>query len=246
MPDSTPAPAPAPQPKRTRSLVNRAHLDELASARKVAAATIDPDHVAALTAVELDPALATQILALAGQTDTAIGLLTGARAGGKEMTTQEKNARTGLIAVLAPIQTAAKRKFSGDQADRRDAYYIGASLASETLDEVLTAARTIRGRLVPGPNNAPPTDVLPGIKADPQIKDLTDAIALYDTKNTAQGGQQSEAGGTLEAINAQIDQIADLRRQIQLAADQAWPWRTPGVATLRKAFLLPADRPMTD
>jgi hypothetical protein len=32
----------------------------------------------------------------------------------------------------------------------------------------------------------------------------------------------------------------------QLAADQAWPWRTPGVATLRKDFLLPVDRTPTD
>ena len=31
----------------------------------------------------------------------------------------------------------------------------------------------------------------------------------------------------------------------QLAADQAWPWRTPGVATIRKSFLMPVDRPFT-
>jgi hypothetical protein len=29
-----------------------------------------------------------------------------------------------------------------------------------------------------------------------------------------------------------------------IAADQAWPWRTSGVATIRKAFLLLPDRPM--
>lgn len=31
-----------------------------------------------------------------------------------------------------------------------------------------------------------------------------------------------------------------------LAGDQAWPWRTPGVATIRKAFLRSPDRPMKD
>jgi len=30
------------------------------------------------------------------------------------------------------------------------------------------------------------------------------------------------------------------------AAEQAWPWRTPGVATIRKAFLLPVDRPFKE
>jgi hypothetical protein len=35
-------------------------------------------------------------------------------------------------------------------------------------------------------------------------------------------------------------------RNVQLAADQAWPRRTPGIAAIRKDFLLPGDRPMTD
>jgi hypothetical protein len=30
------------------------------------------------------------------------------------------------------------------------------------------------------------------------------------------------------------------------AADQAWPWRNPGVATIRRDFLLPVDRPLID
>jgi hypothetical protein len=244
MPDPTPTPTPTPQPKRTRSTINRGHLDELANARKVAAAAIDPAYVAALAAVELDSTLPTQIVALALKTETSIGTLTGTRAGKTEMTTQEKNARDALIAVIAPIQTAAKRKFSGDQSDLRAAYYIGESLSSDTLEEVLTAARGIRDRLVPGANNAPPTDVLPGIKAEPQIKALTDAITTYGGKDEAQGNQQKKASGTLEEIQANIAVLAGLRHQIQLAADQAWPWRTDGVATIRKAFLLPVDRPL--
>jgi hypothetical protein len=103
-----------------------------------------------------------------------------------------------------------------------------------------------RDRLSPGENNEPPQDVLPGVKADLQIKALADAIALHDIKNTAQGDQQTAASGTLEAIEANPKKLAGLRCQIQLAADQAWPWRTAGVATIRKDFLLPADRPLTD
>jgi hypothetical protein len=40
--------------------------------------------------------------------------------------------------------------------------------------------------------------------------------------------------------------MTKVAKTIQLAADQAWPWRTPGVATIRKAFLLSPDRPMKD
>jgi len=29
-----------------------------------------------------------------------------------------------------------------------------------------------------------------------------------------------------------------------LAAEQAWPWRNPGVASIRQTFLLPANQPL--
>jgi hypothetical protein len=43
---------------------------------------------------------------------------------------------------------------------------------------------------------------------------------------------------------ANIGKLAGLRHQVQLAAEQAFPWRTPGVASIRKSFQLPTDRPM--
>ncbi|MBI4325197.1 MAG: hypothetical protein HY674_08020 [Chloroflexi bacterium] len=87
---------------------------------------------------------------------------------------------------------------------------------------------------------------LPGITAAGRIKELADAITTYGGKDQAQGEKQTEAGKLLEAIKANVPKLAKLRRQVQLAADQAWPWRTPGVATIRKAFLLSPDRPMKD
>jgi hypothetical protein len=32
--------------------------------------------------------------------------------------------------------------------------------------------------------------------------------------------------------------------KVKLAAEQAWSWRNSGVASIRKSFLLPTDRPM--
>jgi hypothetical protein len=58
--------------------------------------------------------------------------------------------------------------------------------------------------------------------------------------------RKNEKSGALEAIVANIKKLAGLRHQVQLAAEQAWPWRNPGVASIRKSFLLPIDRPMRE
>jgi hypothetical protein len=81
-----------------------------------------------------------------------------------------------------------------------------------------------------------PLDVLPGIKAA-QITALTNAITTYASGVTAPDAQQNQNAGALNAIVANIGTLAGLRHQ-------ALPWRTPGVAATRQAFLLPADRPM--
>jgi hypothetical protein len=239
MADPTPTPTPAPKTKRTRSSINRGHLDEIKNSRAVAKAAIDPANTAALAAVEFDATLPAQITTLADATETSIGKLTGTRAQKTEMTAQETTARDALFAVIAPIQTAAKRKFTGDSGKLRQAYFIGENLAHDNLHEVQTAAIAIRDRLV----GTPPQDVLPGVKAA-QITALSGAITTYAADITAPGDQSNENAGALQAIVANIGKLAGLRHQVQLAAEQAFPWRNSGVASIRQSFLLPTDRPM--
>lgn len=238
--------AASPSSKVTRGVINRGYLDELQSARKVAATALDADHVAGLAAVECDPALAPDIAALADKIEAALGLLTGTRAAKKTATVEEATAREGLLAVLQPIQTAAKRAFADDQSKLREAYGIGRGLSGETLASVLTLARGVLARLSPGAGGTPPTDKLPGITAADKIAKLAAAIETYGAKDNAQGEQKTEAAATLEQVEADITKLAGLRRQVQLAADQAWPWRTPGVVTIRKSFLLPPTRPLNE
>jgi hypothetical protein len=237
-------PAPAPKPKQARGDINRKHLDELAHATAIAEAAADPAYADALSAVDFDITLPGLIQTRAADIRDKIAKLKGARTDKGELTEQEKLAREALVAVISPIQTAAKRKFTPDEKAKRDAYYIGSPLQRGGLEHVLTAANNILSRLVPGPNNAPPLDVLPGIKADGAIKDLSDAIALYDDKNKGQGKKQIESTGTLEEIEESISALAGLRHQVQLAIDQAFPWRKSGVTAIRKAFLLPLDQPL--
>jgi|ERR1039458_9874804 hypothetical protein len=75
-------------------------------------------------------------------------------------------------------------------------------------------------------------------------RDAGSAVTLYATNVTASGDQQNENAGALEAIVANIGKLAGLRHQVQLAAEQAFPWRNSGVASIRKSFQLPTDRPM--
>jgi len=245
-PAPTPTPTPTPKTRGPRGDTNQEILDELANAKKIAAAAVDPANAPGLARVELDATLPRKITDLAAKITGDLAGLKNARVARKTATQQETDARDSLIAVLAPIQTAARRKFKGADATQRDAYYIGDNLGTQSLQDVLTAARNVLARLTPGPNAAPPQDVLPGITAAGAIKDLADAIAEYADDNTEQSDQQLEASAALEAIWAEVDTLAGLRREVQLAADQAWPWRNDGVATLRKAFLLPANQPLKD
>ena len=250
MSDPTPTPTPTPTPvsktRGPRGDTNQEILNELATSKKVVAAALDPANAPNLVAVDLDATLPKNISDLAAKITKDLAGLEKARVAKKMATAQETAARDSLIAVIAPIQTAARRKFKGPTATQRDAYYIGASLSVQSFDEVLIAARNVLARLLPGDKGAPPQDVLPGIKATGAIKDLGDAIAEYDDDDTAQDDQQQEASGALESIWDDVTVLAGLRRELQLAADQAWPWRNQGVETIRKAFLLPANQPLKD
>jgi hypothetical protein len=240
---STPTPSPAPANAHPHGVANQEHLDEIANARAVAKAALDPAFAAALAGVAFDTTLPGQINTLADATEKAIGRLTGDHSGGKAMTAEQVAARNALVAVLAPIQTAARRKFTGTQIALQQAYFIGGHIAHGGLHFAATAAKAIRDRLVAGPNSTPPVDVLPGIGAA-QINALSNTIAEFAGDIDAADAQANQNIATHNLIVANIAQLANLRHQVQLAAEQAFPWRTPGVGATRLAFLLPPGRPL--
>ncbi len=245
MTDPTPPPVPPPTPKtkRPRSTVNRAHLDEIKNSRTVAKAALDPANTAMLAGVEFDVTVPAHINTLADSTEHSIGQLTGTRVQKKDLTAAEALARDALMAVILPIQAAAKRKYGGDHDTLRHAYFVGDHLQNDTLLEVQTASIAIRDRLVIIPPALVPLDFLPGIKAT-QITALSAAITTYATGVIAPAEQLNQNMGALNDIVDNVAELAGLRHQVQLAVEQAIPWRTPGVAATRLAFLLPADRPM--
>jgi len=193
-----------------------------------------------LSAVALDAALPAQALTLADTLDGALDTLTGQRAGRKTLTAAEAKKRDALLALLHPIQVAAKRATTVDGATLREIYGVGKSLPRASLSDLVGAARAMLARLVPDQDGRT-ADALPGIAAGGAIKALADALKDYLGADTAQGKQRETASASLEDITSRIAQLAALRHAIQLAADQAFPPKT-GRTTARKAFLLQPDK----
>ena len=242
-PTATPTPAPVATGNHPHGRVNQEHLDEIANSRAVAKAALDPAFAAALAGVEFDTTLPGQITTLADKIEQDIGKLTGTKSGSLAMTAEQLAARDTLVAVLAPIQTAARRKFTGTQTAWRQAYFIGGHLAHGSLSFAATAAKAIRDRLVAVPPATAPLDVLKGI-GPAQITGLINTITRFAGDISAADTQQNLNLAAHNAIVANLAALAALRHQVQLAAEQAYPWRASGVAATRQAFLLPPNRPL--
>lgn len=249
-PNPNPNPAPDQPPAKStrgpRGQVNKEFTAAIAKARAVTAAAVDPELKPALDYVKLDATLPGKINTLADKLELNLGKLVGTRGQKGGMTKEEQAARDELIAILQPIQIASTRVPTDDPTGMRAAYFIGAQppLSSQSLDDVILAARAIRARLIPAEEGADPQDELPGINPEPEIKALSDAIAAYVANNKTQGDLEAKGEGDLEQANTDKKQLLAWTREIQTAADQAWPWRKPGIKTIRKKFYLPAGQPL--
>lgn len=245
MPDPIPAPAPAPAETNPASL-NRQFTAELANAETVVEAAGQKKYAAALDEVEFDRSLIARAKELAAKIRADLARLKKARSEATKLTVDETKARELLVATLQPIQTAARRRFSGDEEKLRQSYFIGETLGRFALADLLAAAEAVLGLLVPAQGESEPAHVLPGVKPEGRIRELGEAIGKVRGKDSTGKGTRLDAGALLESITVDVAALAEVRRQIQLAADQAFPWRSSKVGTIRRAFLLPKDRPMTD
>lgn len=247
MPESTPTPpAESPKGKGQRASLNRALTDELKNASAVAAAAAEKKYRAALDEAEYDHSLTGRVNDLEKKIRADVAQLKKARTQAGKLSSDEAKAHDLVLAALQPIQTAAKRQFHGDDERLRRAYFIGESLANRSLADLLLAADSVLANLVPAEGQTAPVDTLPGVKPEGRIRELRDAIAKARAKDGSGSATRVDAGTLLENITADVAVLAGLRRQIQLAADQAFPWRASKVGSIRRAFLLPRDRPLTD
>ena len=73
------------------------------------------------------------------------------------------------------------------------------------------------------------------------------ARAALDAWNSADDDQRKAAedqGKRLEDLRAKVDKVNTARREIQLAADTCWPHTDSANAPVRRAFEIPANKPV--
>lgn len=228
----TPTPAPNDPPKHTRSPLNQALVDELSLAEQLIATGAKPAYAAKLADEEIDADFLTDLSAKIAEADALVGSTTGKKADKKGITQQEKTLKDALLEELASIQKRVKRKYKSTDDPQREKYFIG---------ERIDSNRGLLERATRAVLKALETDTLPGLKPA-HITSLSDALAAYIAIQGGQTGGQSDASSDRTTLESRVKVIAELRREIQYAADILWPASKKAHAAIRTEFQIPPDR----
>ena len=83
----------------------------------------------------------------------------------------------------------------------------------------------------------------PGSRSDQSLVRRHHALRHQEHRARRRRRQRRQNPGSHRGEHQRPNRLA---ASSALAADQAWLWRTPAVAAIRKDFLLPPDRPMVE
>lgn len=231
-----PVPTPGDEPedskrKRPRADIRQEYLDELTLATEVAKAAAKPEYAAKLLEEAVEAADVAALVQLVADTRAQIAD-TGSKATGQKSTTMsEAELKDALVMLAGKIQARAKRTY--DRGDpRRDDYYVGKAIGSNRPQlEQASAA------------------LLKHAAADPKMKVGPELLAQLETARTAyvevqgeQTGKKAAATTTRETMAAMVKAVAKARRNIQYAADAAWPAKGGKHTPIRREFKIPATR----
>jgi len=231
-PGAEPVPAPAPtSPTRSRSLINQAFIDELTQAEQVAATATLAEYAGPLADEEIDAVFVTNFRAKVAAADALVGGAAGKTADRKVASQREEDAKEALLAELQKVQTRAKRKYKDMDDPMRGKYFIGERFGNRAMIERVT--RAVLGTLA--------EDRLPGQKPEGTAA-LAAALDAYVKAQTGQTSDQAGATSERAALEAKVKEVADLRREIQYAADLLWPAEKKTHAGIRKAFGIPVNK----
>lgn len=237
MPDATPAPTPATapaKPKQTRGDTDKRILADIKFAEDVAEAAQDADHAPKLADEDLSATAASELLTLAGAARDLVGQAITAKKAKLAATQTEEKALNTLLAALRDFQQRAKRKFAkGDP--KRAAYGIGQENFGRGREGLVQDAETILKLAA--------ADALPGLKPE-KLSAATAALAAWKQADLDQHKAEEAQAQLLDQLAAQVAELNAGRRDIQLAADTAWPHTDPANAPLRRAFKLPVNQPV--
>ena len=86
-------------------------------------------------------------------------------------------------------------------------------------------------------------DALPGLKPE-KLAAAKTALTAWRTADQTQRKAVETQGKLVGQLEKKVAEINAKRRQIQLAADTAWPHTDPDNAAVRRAFKIPARQPV--
>ena len=235
MPDPTPTPTPPPaKAKQTRGDLDQKILADLKLAEDVAAAAKDADHAAKLADEGLPAPAAAGLLALAAAARDLAGKVVTAKQARLSVTQAEEAARDALLVLLRDFQQRAKRLFaSGDP--KRAAYGINKENFGRDREGLEQDAENIIKLAT--------ADALPGLKPE-KLTAAAAALAAWKKADQDQHKAGENQGKLLGQLDAKMTDVNARRRDIQLAADTAWPPTDAASAPLRRAFKLPVNQPI--
>lgn len=229
-----PAATPPAKPKTgSKSPVNKQHLAELQLATAVAAAAVKAEYAPLLAKRDITAEFVTALLADLTAAQTLTGQATGKTAAKVGVTSTETDLKDALIAQLQEVQKAVKQKSvrtKGTALLKR--YAVGSKFYSSRAALEQTAESFLENLK---------TDTLPGVDAA-VIAGIKFALAAYRGAETDQSDAQSQATKGRTALETAVAEIALRRREIQLAADAAWPAGKKANAATRVEFGLSADK----
>ena len=248
MPDTnttaTPATEPTPEkPKRAKpGLISKAIRDAIHDAEDYRDEAAKPENTAPLAAREWDAAHQTELNTHIATANSYVTQITAARADKGTSTQDEAAARTALEQALTPIQIGAKRTFADDPAQKK-AFGIGNGLTTPSLDALIALAVYADSQLS-SKEGKPAKMKLKGVSAA-EISAIATLAAQYGDAASQQSDAQKKAAELLLKLTDLVTtKLNPLRRDLQQAADMAWPHYVETNAVKRAAFGLQADRPL--
>lgn len=215
---------------RSRSLVDQSIVDELDLAEELAGTAANPVYAGPLMAEGIDASFLENLISKVAAADKSLALVAGKSADRKAVTHEEKRRKAAVLALLRIVWSRAKRKYSPKD-PMREKYFIGQRLSNRALVERATAA--VLENLA--------TDALPAHK--PATTDsLAAALRAYKEIQLTQAGEQSDVTTERASLQVRVKAIANLRRELQHAADAVWAASNKANAGIRKAFHLPTNK----
>lgn len=227
--------APEPEAKKHPSQLNLKQQAQVTKAEILIPVCRKPAYAPELAARHINEAFLVALEGKIAQARTNAKTAVVCTNAGKGCTLEEQAAERALMESLRDFQGAARLKYRRTDPTHLKDYFIGSEinqsrpLLEESAEIIIDNTNTDR----PAPVE---TSMITAAEAQ---------LQAYKDAKQPQRDEKSSASGARQSRNARVAEIVFDRQQIQLAADNAWPYTDPANRKARMEFGLPQNQPYT-